>query len=102
VIRRAAGRTPARPVAALPRFHRCVFGFYDPAVYAADRDLTVVGRLVPPVKREIGEYRYRYPVVRADAVYLWPEPEYDPVDRGGVSFGWYYRDHHDYWGGPYW
>jgi len=84
------------------RFLACAPGFYDPAVYAADRDLTVVGRLAPPVERSIGDYPYRYPVVRAEAVYLWPEPEYDPAYRGGVSVGWYYWDYPYYWGGPYW
>lgn len=61
-------------------------GFLDPAVYAKQRSITIVGVLETPVTRVIGEYSYRYPVVRVNSHYLWPtEPEavhhyyyYDP------------------------
>jgi outer membrane lipoprotein len=80
------------------RFLACAPGFYDPAVYAASRELTVVGTLGEPVTRKIGEYEYRYPQIHAERVFLWPERQPEPVYPPGVYWGW------SYWGptwGPY-
>ncbi len=59
------------------RFLTEVEGFLDPVVYAQGRLLTVVGRLQEPETRPIGDYPYRFPVVRAESHHLWPEP--DPI-----------------------
>ncbi len=64
-----------RPVSddvALGRFFARVPGFLDPAVYAADREITVYGVVEEEVKRNIGEKPYRYPTVRSERLYLWP------------------------------
>ncbi len=66
------------------RFIACTAGFYDPAVYAEGREITVVGTLEIPQLGKIGEYQYRFPRVSASAVYLWPKreiyPYYPPYD----------------------
>ena len=54
------------------RFLARVGGFLDPAVYANSRELTVRGVLEGAVEQPIGEYRYRYPKVRVEQLYLWP------------------------------
>ena len=60
------------------RYIACAAGFYDPAVYASGREITVTGTLESPQPGRIGEYEYRFPRVSADEVYLWPrwEPAY--------------------------
>lgn len=67
----------ARPSARLDettgRFLACRSGFYDPAIFAADREVTVTGRVVGFEIRRIGEYDYQYPRVAAEIIYLWPE-----------------------------
>lgn len=61
------------------RFLARVAGFLDPAIYAKGRQFTVTGVVDGAVSRPIGEYPYRYPVVRAQAYYLWePEPVLAP------------------------
>ena len=76
------------------RFVACAPRFYDPAVYAAGRDITVVGTVADPSAGRIGERAYIFPRVAADGVYLWPQrpPQvvYYPVG------GW------PYWYDPFW
>jgi outer membrane lipoprotein len=55
------------------RFLACRAGFYDPAIFAPEREVTVTGRIEGYETRRIGEYDYRYPRVAADVIYLWPE-----------------------------
>lgn len=77
---------PRRTDTSRGRILAVIPGFLDPAVYAQKRSITVVGTLEMPVTRTIGEYSYRYPVVRVASHHLWPtEPEavhhyyyYDP------------------------
>lgn len=59
------------------RFIACRSGFYDPAIFEANREVTFTGRLSGYEDRRIGGYGYRFPVVEADVVYLWPKR--DPV-----------------------
>lgn len=80
------------------RFIAKIAGFVDPVVYAPHRLITVAGALDGIATREIGEYPYRYPVVRVSAYYLWPRPPrgvdhyyyppywYDPW----YPYPWYY------------
>ena len=61
------------------RFLARVAGFLDPAIYSEGRQFTVTGVVDGAVSRPIGEYPYQYPVVRAEAHYLWePEPVLPP------------------------
>src|SRR5574338_401359 len=55
------------------RFIACKSGFYDPAIFLKDRELTVLGRIDGYESRKIGDYDYRQPRVAADVVYLWPK-----------------------------
>jgi outer membrane lipoprotein len=81
------------------RFIARLSGFVDPAEYPADRLLTVVGRVLEVVIRDVGEYPYRYPVVSADSRYLWPEP--DPLP-GSYPFGYPWGSPWDStWGSPW-
>jgi outer membrane lipoprotein len=68
------------------RFIACRAGFYDPAIFAAEREVTVTGRIDGYETRRIGDYDYRYPRVAADVIYLWPE-------RGDQAY---------YYPAPYW
>lgn len=64
------------------RFLAKVPGFLDPVVFASGREMTVRGRFEDIVERPIGEFPYRFPLVRAEHVYLWeplpPTYYYDP------------------------
>jgi outer membrane lipoprotein len=75
------------------RFIAIVPAFLDPQVYAPERRVTVTGTLSGSETGRVGDYSYSYPVLQAEAWYLWPlESEsaydYDP---------WYY----DPWYGPW-
>jgi outer membrane lipoprotein len=66
----------ARPVVSdqsAGRFLACAPGFYEPAVYAPGREVTVVGALHGTTKGTVGQYEYTFPRVDATEVYLWPE-----------------------------
>ncbi len=67
----------AKPVgnvdASAGRFLACRAGFYDPAIFTNERDLTITGRLIGYETRRIGEFDYAYPKIAADVVYLWPQ-----------------------------
>ena len=54
------------------RFMACAQGFYEPSVYAPARKLTVVGELAPAIVGKVGEHEYRYPLVKVEALHLWP------------------------------
>jgi len=83
-------------------------GFLDPAVYAPGRLVTVGGIVAGAVERPVGEVPYRYPVIQADHLYLWPRfetlypsmpypypwPPYPPYYR--------YPFRSPYWGSPFW
>lgn len=55
------------------RFLACRDGFEDPAVFESGRDITVVGGLTGFVEGRIGEFRYIYPRVEAETLFLWGE-----------------------------
>lgn len=83
----------ARPVsgdASEGRFLVRVEGFAEPTIYAAGRELTVVGRLQAPRDGRIGTYEYRFPVVHAEVTHLWPERQ----ESG-------YRDYDPFWYDPW-
>ena len=55
------------------RFIACRAGFYDPAVFEVNREVTFSGTVSGYDTRRIGEYDYRFPRIAADVVYLWPK-----------------------------
>ena len=69
------GRPGARDDGTGGRFIACRSGFYDPAVFEVNREVTFTGRLSGHENRRIGGYDYRFPRLAADVVYLWPERE---------------------------
>ena len=70
------------------RFLGCASGFYDPEIYARGRDVTVVGTIEGTRSGKVDDYDYLFPVVRAEAIHLWPEH----ADERDVYYGV----------GPYW
>jgi outer membrane lipoprotein len=69
------------------RFVTCSPGFFDPTIYAPNRDVTVVGTLEAPTTAKVGEYDYSFPKVRADNMFLWPKRT--PRDVGYYPYGYY-------------
>lgn len=70
-----AGSQPIEGDRSLGRFIACRAGFYDPAVFAPGRSLTVAGRVVRIDTRAVGDYAFAYPVLEAAVLYLWPETQ---------------------------
>lgn len=83
------------------RFLACRDGFYDPAIFTADRDVTVTGRIAGYETRPIGEYDYRYPRVAADVIYLWPERRPEDYYQTYQSPFWPMYRPWGFWGGHY-
>ena len=59
------------------RFIACRAGFYDPALFEPNREVTFTGHISGYDNRKIGGYDYKFPHVEADVVYLWPHYEPD-------------------------
>lgn len=74
------------------RFLARLAGFLDPAVYAVDRELTVAGVVTGETTRTIGQFSYRYPIIKADAAQLW--------ERLPQRGDYYYYD--PFWPYPWW
>lgn len=82
------------------RFLACKDGFLDPAVFRQGREITVIGRIDEFVTQEVGEYSYRYPLLNASIVYLWPErPDVVVYDYG--PHWWYGPYGYPYYYYPY-
>lgn len=78
------------------RFTACRRGFYDPMIFARDREITVTGRISGEAAQTVGDFRYAMPEVAADTIFLWPERKpadprlLDPWQPGpwGSPWGW--------------
>ena len=70
-----AGSRPLEGDRSLGRFIACRTGFYDPAVFAPGRSLTVTGRIAHVESRPVGEFAFAYPVLEAAVLYLWPDTQ---------------------------
>lgn len=70
------------------RFLAKLSGFLDPEEYPKGRLLSVTGTLSANIRKPIGKYLYDYPVIEAEARYLWPEeePYYPPTPIIGIHF----------------
>ena len=93
---------PLKEDRSLGRFLVKVQGFLDPAIYKAEREVTVRGRIQGVVEQGIGDYRYTYPLVLAEITYLW-KPLPPPLPYSHYP---YYYDPFLYnpwypWGAPY-
>jgi outer membrane lipoprotein len=73
--------------------------FLDPAVYAEGRRLTVIGTVTGQEERTIGELAYRYPVLAASDIRLWPREVVVPYDEPGWMYSPWPYPH--FYGRPY-
>lgn len=74
-----AGRPLWAPQVPWGRFIACRRGFYDPAQFTTERDVTFVGAIDGIEERQLNGAVYRFPRVAADIVYLWPQPQVQPT-----------------------
>lgn len=72
------------------RFIACRNGFYDPALFQKNREVTFTGRVDGYENRQIGGYDYRFPRVAADVVYLWPVRERVNVIARPAPWPWWW------------
>lgn len=70
------------------RFIACRTGFYDPALFEPNREVTFTGRIEAYEKRKVEGYVYDFPRVSADVVYLWPKREQVDVARRASPWPW--------------
>jgi outer membrane lipoprotein len=72
--------------------------FLDPVVYSKERRITVGGKVRGSEERKLGSLTYRYPVIEAKEIHLWPEegkyvgpyyPYYDPWIYPWYPYPWY-------------
>ena len=71
------------------RFIACRTGFYDPALFEPNREVTFTGRIEGYEDRKVEGFTYKFPRVNADVVYLWPQRErVNMVTRPTWHFGW--------------
>lgn len=59
--------------------------FLDPALYEADREITLAGEIVGAEERPLGQTTYRYPIVQVKELHLW-EKYYDQY---APDYFWY-------------
>jgi len=71
------------------RFIACRTGFYDPALFEKNREVTFTGRVAGYENRRIGQFDYRFPRVDADVVYLWPVRERVDVVTRPAPWPWW-------------
>jgi len=71
------------------RFIACREGFYDPALFQPNREVTFTGRIEGYETRKVGGYDYRFPKVAADVVYLWPVRERVNVISRPAPWPWW-------------
>lgn len=81
------------------RFVAYAKGFLDPVVYQPGKQVTVLGQLSQFEAGKVDEYRYSYPVIQAESVYLWPKQK--ETTRVDVEPWPLWRGPYPYWGyGP--
>lgn len=71
------------------RFIACRSGFYDPALFEKNREVTFIGHITGYDTRKVGGYDYRFPHVAADVVYLWPIVQYVDVMSYPSPWPWW-------------
>lgn len=82
------------------RFMVKVADFLDPTVYEKGRQFTVTGSITGSMEQAIEAFQYKYPVVTADAHYLWePVPQTSRYDY--YPYPGYYDPWYDLWHSPF-
>ncbi len=96
VDRRLDGRgRPRQQLQSAGRFIARVDGFLDPAVYAVQRSITVVGTVDGALNRKIGEADYQFPVVAVEKHHLW-DPGYASAPHSSHGHGPYHGYRHSH------
>lgn len=85
---------PAFSDASAGRFLVRVDGFLDPAIYKADRGITVYGTIESRVVRQIDDHPYTYPLIKAQSHYLWSD--YDRRRYYGYPYYPFYPYYYPY------
>ncbi len=68
------------------RFLACKEGFLEPTAFDK-RNVTITGTLVAYTEQDIGEFKYEYPVVKAEKVYIWRKnPRFNNFNRFNNNF----------------
>jgi outer membrane lipoprotein len=68
------------------RFIARYSGYIETMVYAPGREITVLGSLQGVEDGKVGDAPYRFPVMKADKIYLWPV-EGDSRVHFGIGLG---------------
>ncbi|WP_028492189.1 Slp family lipoprotein [Thioalkalivibrio sp. ALE19] len=79
------GQEPRTGAASQGRFRVVVDGFLDPVDYRPGRRVTATGPVTAVETGRIGEAEYRFPVLEARQLHLWPAGT--PAAPGRVNFG---------------
>jgi outer membrane lipoprotein len=98
----AARPSTNSPDATSGRFIACRAGFYDPAVFAPGREVTIIGRIAGTDTTRIGQYDYRLPKVEADVIYLWPERREVEMRPGPYMYDPFWGPRWGMWGWRRW
>ncbi|MFP3870845.1 MAG: Slp family lipoprotein [Syntrophobacteria bacterium] len=70
--------------------------FLDPEVYCKDRKLTVGGRFRGIHELPLGNATYRYPLIEAEELHLWPGEVHSPWPSYPYEDYWYHRHWYGY------
>ncbi|APZ44451.1 hypothetical protein BW247_00445 [Acidihalobacter ferrooxydans] len=68
----SSGEPRVAQTRSLGRFVACSHGFYDPALYARGRLITLAGTITGFTTHKVGGYADRIPTLKAGAPHLWP------------------------------
>ena len=79
------------------RFKVYIDKFLDPAIYKKGRSVSVLGTVSDSEEGSIGEYKYRFPVLKASDLYLWKEVKRVEVDVYNQWPYWYHRPYPYYY-----
>jgi outer membrane lipoprotein len=83
-----SSQRPDREKSAKNRFIVRYPGYLETMVYAPGREITILGKLQGTEEGKIGDAPYRYPVLIADRIHLWPIGDDSRVHFGvGVGIG---------------
>ena len=63
--------------------------FFDPVVYAKDKEISVVGTLDGDIQCTVGKKIIRVPLIQSMAVHLWPKRQNNYYGYGPYHYGYY-------------
>ena len=87
--------------ATLGRFIACADGFHDPVIFTEGREITVTGLIQNIEVRKVGDFDYRYPVLKVEDLVLWEKRRVVMRYRGFNDPFHGYGGFGGYWGGGY-